>query len=47
MIITPAPNWTYDENCLHCTRRYITEYRYDTGYCSDECERHEERREDL
>lgn len=46
MIVTPAPNWTYTEHCLHCARQYITEYQWDTGYCSDPCEQQDNWRED-
>ena len=43
---TPPPNWTYDTHCLHCKRNYITQYRYDYGYCSDQCEKEDEWREE-
>ena len=35
---TPPPDWTYTENCMTCGVQYTTQYRFDTGYCSDSCE---------
>lgn len=36
----------YDEHCLHCGGDYHTSARWDTGYCSDQCEKEDEWREE-